>query len=364
MSSISRFATSGSSSRSCSRTSRSSRFHDRSSASSSSARAGASGTPRRTATRCATPRAVGSTVNVARHAVRARDARCRPSARSSARIGSPSAIGLPSRVAATERRLERERDDVTARELRAVGRGLDLRARRALLVARVPADEHAGLVGDDAVDARVAHLQPRARVVDGVGHYRDAGRVELLDHRAPRRELVPGRVVGDDVQRARGRDRVGVQRAAQQAQPQRGLDRERVPQDLLVEGLQQHAADQPALADHADDRAPSPTRLRPLDLEQQVGRAALELVQRGREARQRLAGERGREPGAGVEPSSSDDGSDGSAPVPSVVRSTVLSCMTYGTPSALVATSISTQSAPARAPAAIAASVFSGVIDE
>ena len=63
-------------------------------------------------------------------------------------------------------------------------------------------------------------------------------------------------------------------------------------------------------------------------------------------------------------PSSTDDCSDGSAPVPSVVRSTVLSCRTYGTPSALVATSISTHSAPARAPAAIAASVFSGVIDE
>jgi hypothetical protein len=34
--------------------------------------------------------------------------------------------------------------------------------------------------------------------------------------------------------------------------------------------------------------------------------------------------------------------SAGSAPVPSVVRSTVLSCRMYGTPSAFVATSVST----------------------
>jgi hypothetical protein len=36
----------------------------------------------------------------------------------------------------------------------------------------------------------------------------------------------------------------------------------------------------------------------------------------------------------------------------------------YGTPSAFVATSVSTQSEPTLAPAVIAASVFSGVIAE
>lgn len=58
-----------------------------------------------------------------------------------------------------------------------------------------------------------------------------------------------------------------------------------------------------------------------------------------------------------------DDCSRATSPVPFVVRFTVWSCMTTGTPSALVCTSISTSSAPERMPAAYAASVFSGVTD-
>ena len=52
------------------------------------------------------------------------------------------------------------------------------------------------------------------------------------------------------------------------------------------------------------------------------------------------------------------------SPVPSVVRSTVWSCSTTGTPSAVVCTSTSTYSAPVRIPAATAASVFSGATEE